>query len=122
MDPASALPAHGHLGRRERGHELVASEQLAEEHDVVATVGLDDPQRLAGSAGKLDDAIKQRLDRRPLVRDALPHDLLAIRSEHHDPLAVPAWVDPDDQASRHLAHLRAVGSRGLTTRRAAALT
>src|SRR6266508_6093677 len=44
VDLAAALPAHGHFGRRERGHELVASEQLADEHNTVAAVGLDDPE------------------------------------------------------------------------------
>ena len=43
------------------------------------------------------------------VRDTLPQDLLATGAEHHDPVPIPAWVDPDDQAFGHLAHLRAAG-------------
>jgi hypothetical protein len=43
VDLTAALPAHGHFSRRERGHELVASEQLADEDCPVAAVGLDDP-------------------------------------------------------------------------------
>ena len=61
------------------------------------------------AAGESHDAVDQRLDRRRLVRDVLPHDLVAVGPEHHDPVAVPSWVDPDDQALRHLVHLRADG-------------
>ena len=43
----------GDLGRRERGHELVAGEQLADEDGAIAAVGLDDPERPTGSAGEL---------------------------------------------------------------------
>jgi Integrase core domain len=105
----ATLAACGHLVRCESGHELVTREQLADEDGAVAAIGLDHPERPSASAGKLRDAVHQRLDRSRFVGDPLPQGFLAVGPEHDDPMPIPAGIDPDDQASRHHAHLRAVG-------------
>jgi Transposase len=122
VDLAAALPPHRDLGRRERCDNLLPSHQFADEHGNIAAVGLDDPQRTTWSAGELGDPLDQRFDRHRLVGDPFAQDLVARGHEHHDPVAVPAWVDTNDQALRHPPTSELSGLRIHRTRRAAART
>jgi len=98
---AAALATDGDLGRRERRHELAASQQLADEDDAVAAIGLDHPEGSAGAVSEPDDPRDELVDRRSIVVDSLPDDLRVLGRAGDNAMAVSARVDADDQSRAH---------------------